>query len=70
MTSLIHSECIKHLESERMMWKAEHQLLRLQLENKQRALQVTRVNAGMASWQLRVQIVALKSELPTLIIWL
>ena len=64
MTSLIHTECIKHLESERTMCTAEHQLLRHQLENKQRALQVTRENAGMASWQLRGQIVALKSELP------
>jgi hypothetical protein len=62
MTSMIHT-CVRHLASERRLWKAENRLLRHKLENVQRALQDTREDAAMASWQLKVENVALKSEI-------
>jgi hypothetical protein len=57
MTTMIHTECVRHLESERRMCKAENRLLRHKLENKQRALHAA------TSWQLKVENVALKSEI-------
>lgn len=56
------TEQLRSLEAERKLWEAERQILRQQLEKKRRAHLATCEDAARASWQLRVQNAALKSE--------
>ncbi|GMY16547.1 TMV resistance protein N-like [Fagus crenata] len=63
MNSMSQTERLRSLESERMLWEAERQLLYHQLENERRAHLATRENAAWASWQHRDQIAALESHL-------
>ncbi|GMY16552.1 TMV resistance protein N-like [Fagus crenata] len=67
----LYSSCIptmtlvsqtRRLRSLELLWEAERQLLRDQLENEQRAHWATREDAAMASRQLRVQNAAFESE--------
>ena len=62
MAIVRQTEQLRSLEAERMLWEAERQILRQQLENERRAHLATCEDAARASWQLRVQNAALKSE--------
>lgn len=62
MAIVKQTERLRRIEAELKLLEAESQILRQLLENERRAHRATCEDAAKASWQLRVQNAALKSE--------